>query len=131
LRNTIFGAAANLLLLGAAMAFWRPPMLLMVPIAYSLAQIVNVWHAATNVRKHLGQVFAGLRVVIWRLTLVVAAAVMAMIPIRLWLAPELAAGPTALIVGGLTTCLVGTLTLGAGALLVTPTEIRQIIQNSR
>jgi putative peptidoglycan lipid II flippase len=130
LRNTVYGAAANLLLLGAAMALWRPPMLLMVPISYSLAQIVNVWHAATKVRAYLGEVFAGLRVVIWRLALVVAAAVSAMIPIRLWLAPDLVAGPPALIAGGLATCIVGALTLGAGALLVTPTEVRKVIRSS-
>ena len=130
LRNTVYGAVANLLLLGAAMALWRPPMLLMVPIAYSLAQIVNVWHAATKVRAYLGEVFAGLRVVIWPLALVVAAAVSAMIPIRLWLAPDLTARPQALIAGGLATCLVGALALGVGALLVTPTEVRQVIRRS-
>jgi peptidoglycan biosynthesis protein MviN/MurJ (putative lipid II flippase) len=131
LRNTIYGAAANLLFLGAAMVFWRPPMLLMVPIAYSLAQIVNVWHAAISVREYLGDALAGLRGVIWRLTLVVAAAVLAMIPIRLWLAPDLAAGPASLIVGGLATCLAGAVTLGAGAVIVTPAEVRRVIRSSR
>ncbi len=131
LRNTIYGAAANFLFLGVAMVFWRPPTLFMVPIAYSLAQIVNVWHAAISVRKHLGEAFAGIRGVIWRLTLVVAAAVIVMIPIRLWLAPDLAARPASLIVGGLATCLAGTFALGAGALLVTPADVRRRIRSSR
>jgi putative peptidoglycan lipid II flippase len=131
LRNTIYGAVANFLLLGAAMAFWRTPTLLMVPIAYALAQIVNVWHAAVSVREYLGDTLADLRGVVGRLALVVAAAVIFMIAIRLWLAPDLSAEPATLIVGGLAASLVGTITLGAGALLVTPADVRRVIRISR
>lgn len=131
LRNTIYGAAANFLFLGAMVVGWRPPIeLLMVPIAYSLAQIVNVWHVAIIVRGHLGEVLAGLRGVVLRLTLLVAAALVTMIPIRLWLAPDLTGAPASLIAAGLITGLVGMLTFGAGALLIAAAEDRQFMRGS-
>jgi putative peptidoglycan lipid II flippase len=118
LRNTIYGAVSNLVLLGAAMVLWQPPLpLLMVPIAFSLSQIVNAWHAASIVRRYVGEALAVLQGLTWRSMLLVVAALATMIPIRLWLAPDLTGPPSSLIVGGLATSLVGALALGAGALI--------------
>ena len=128
LRNTIYGAVSNLVLLGAAMLLWQPPLpLLIVPIAFSLSQVVNAWHAASTVRRYLGEALAVLQGLTWRSMLLVAAGIATMIPIRLWLAPDLTGSPVSLIIAGLATSLVGALVLGAGVLLAkgSATQITQ------
>jgi putative peptidoglycan lipid II flippase len=125
LRNTIYGAVVNLALLGSMAIGWRPSLeLLVVPIAYSLAQVVNLAHAAAIVRGQLGPTFPGLRAALLRLGAIVVAGTAIMIPLRLWLAPDLLGTPTTLILAGLATAGAGALTFGAGSLLLAPDELR-------
>lgn len=117
LRNTVYGSVANLALLGSMVVGWRPsPEILIVPIAYSLAQVVNVLHAAAVVRGQVGTALPTFGEVGRRILWTVAAAVAAMLPVRLLLVPHLTGPPLKLVATGLLTALVGVLVLGAGTL---------------
>ena len=114
LRNTLYGAIANLVLLGGLAAGWHWPLeLLIVPIAYSLAQIVNAGHAASVVRRQLGSVLPDLREALAPLV-VIGAAAAAMVTVRLWLVPGMVGPPVSLLAAGLVTAATGVLILGAG-----------------
>ncbi len=55
LRNTVYGALANLAFLAVFAALWEWPLkILIVPIAYGLAQIVNTWHAFHVAKRQVG-----------------------------------------------------------------------------
>lgn len=117
LRNTIYGAIANICLLGAMLVGWRPsPELLIVPVAYSLAQVVNVWHAAVTVKGQFGMAFPNIGGEGIRMAWTVAAAVAVMLPIRIWVVPQLTGPPLTLLMTGALTAVVGVVVLGAGAL---------------
>jgi putative peptidoglycan lipid II flippase len=118
LRNTIYGGIANLALLGSLIVGWRPsPEILIVPIAFSLAQIVNVWHAAAVVRRQIGTALPTFGGEGRRILGTVAVAVAIMLPLRLVLVPDLAGPPLTLVLTGLVTAVAGVLVLGAGTFL--------------
>lgn len=117
LRNTVYGGIANLALLGAMVVGWRPsPEILIVPIAFSLAQIVNVWHAAAVVQRQIGTALPTFGDVGRRTLWTVAAAVAIMLPVRWVLVPDLAGPPLTLLLTGVLTAVAGVLVLGAGTL---------------
>lgn len=115
LRNTIYGALANFLLLGIMALGWRPPLeVLMIPIAYSLAQLVNVFHAAWVVRRQTALAFADLGVGLIRPAGIAAAAVLVMLPLRRWFDAALGSSAGSLVMVGVLTALAGVVILGAG-----------------
>jgi len=131
LRNTVYGAVANLVLLGGLAAGWQWPLeLLVVPIAYSLAQIVNVVHAAAVVRRQLGAVLPGLREALAPLVVIGAAAAV-MVTVRLWLFPGLVEPPISLMAAGLVTALAGALILGTGTMRVAAVDGRLMVRPGR
>lgn len=132
LRNTSYGAVANLGVLAVMLLTWRPPLaILMIPIAYGIAQTVNVWHAAVAVRRQLGPPFAGLERVVAKVAIVVLAASIVMVVVRTWLSPA-PAGPPLILVGvGLATAAAGAISLAAGWLLAAPAEARRLLAKLR
>ncbi|MGI8518894.1 MAG: murein biosynthesis integral membrane protein MurJ [Acidimicrobiia bacterium] len=132
LRNTYYGAAANFVLLGVMFFVWRTPLaILMVPIAYGMAQVVNVWHAAWAVRRDFEPAFAGLKAVIARLAVVSAWALIVMVLIRMWLSPDLNATPRELILAGLASAAAGAAGFAIGWLVAFPVEARDFAAKRR
>ena len=88
LRNTIYGVVANLVLLPTAVfglqLFGARPVI-GVAVAYSLAQYVNVAHAAYRVRAIAGAPWQGLRWFVVKLVLASTASVIAMLVVESWL----------------------------------------------
>jgi murein biosynthesis integral membrane protein MurJ len=88
LRNTIYGVVANLVLLPVAVgaiALLGGHAVLGVAVAYSLAQYVNVAHAAYRVRSVAGSPWRGLGAFTLKLTLASAFSALAMVPAERWL----------------------------------------------
>lgn len=128
LRNTIYGAMANVGLLFLLVPLWGlPNKILVVPIAYSLAQIVNAVHAHRVASRQLGspQIHKGLLAP----TLAIGVAAIAMFATLLALSGLRAKTATELIGIGLVTTLVGTLALVISGQLVLPGGLRSLIPN--
>ena len=88
LRNTIYGVVANLVLLPAAVgaiALFGGRALLGVAVAYSLAQYVNVAHAAYRVRSVAGSPWRGIGSIALKLSLASGLSALAMVPAARWL----------------------------------------------
>lgn len=88
LRNTIYGVVANLVLLPLAVGgiyLAGGHAVIGVALAYSLAQYVNVAHAAYRVRSVAGSPWQGLGGFAGKLAVASVVSVLAMIPVELWL----------------------------------------------
>jgi putative peptidoglycan lipid II flippase len=88
LRNTIYGVIANLVLLPisvGAFAASGGPAVLGVGVAYSIAQYVNVAHAAYRVRSITGSPWRGSAPFVLKVALASALSALAMVPLELWL----------------------------------------------
>ena len=91
LRNTIYGVVANLALLPAAvgaMALIGRPQVLGIGVAYSLAQYVNVAHAAYRVRSVAGSPWRGMIRFVLKLGLASGLSTAAMLLASQWLGLE-------------------------------------------
>jgi peptidoglycan biosynthesis protein MviN/MurJ (putative lipid II flippase) len=129
LRNTIFGALVNIVILFALYFFWQPRLeILIVPIAYGVAQAVNVWHAAVVVRHDVGPPFAGVSRGGLRFAVVLLATLAAMLIVLIPLSRGLTGSPVSLVAAGIASALVGMLTLAAGSRWVAPSEVRGFLK---
>ena len=132
LRNTIFGAVANVALLFAMYFFWQPRLeILIVPIAYGMAQAVNVWHAAVVVRHDVGPPFAGVSRGGLRFAVVLLVTLGAMLAVLIPLSRGLTGSPITLVVAGIASALVGMFALAVGSMWVAPTEVRGFLKRSQ
>ena len=128
LRNTIYGVIANLALLpiavGAIAAGAGPPVL-GVGIAYSVAQYVNVAHAAYRVRSIAGSPWRGLGQFGLKIALASAASALAMVPMELWLGLYRPQPRLVELAGLVAVSLVGLAVLGVALGLLFMNEIRR------
>ncbi len=88
LRNTIYGVVANLVLLPAAvgaMMLANAPPVIGVALAYSLAQYVNVAHAAYRIRAVAGSPWRGIAPDALKLALASVLSAVAMVATEAWL----------------------------------------------
>ncbi|MDQ6719187.1 MAG: oligosaccharide flippase family protein [Candidatus Dormibacteraeota bacterium] len=127
LRNTIYGVVANLVLLPAAVgaiALAGGPAVIGVAVAYSIAQYVNVAHAAYRVRSVAGSPWRGTAPLALKVALASGLSALAMLPAERWL--ELERPKTRLVeLGGLVAVgLIGLVVLGGALGLLFFREIR-------
>lgn len=88
LRNTVYGVLANLVLLPlavGAIVLTGGPGVVGVAAAYSLAQYVNVAHAAYRVGSVAGNPWSGLGPFALKVTVATVLCTVAMVPAELWL----------------------------------------------
>lgn len=124
LRNTIYGALANLVALGILYTSWNgEAKLLIVPVAYAVAQLVNTAHAGRLVRSQLD----GFRFPSRDLSLpllVVLLSALAMIFAVVALQGPWGGSPVGLMATGLSTSIVGAIVLLVAAHHVIPGGFR-------
>lgn len=128
LRNTLYGGLANVVALGILYAVWTMPLkILIVPISYALAQIVNTLHARRSAVDKIGSIgrIDGLARPIVAIGLS-AAAMAATVSTSLRV---LGPGRAEMIVAGLTSALVGLITLTTATRLLVPGGWRILIPN--
>jgi hypothetical protein len=109
--------------------FWQPRLeILIVPIAYGIAQAVNVWHAVVVVRHDVGPPFADVSRGGLRFAVVLLVTLGAMLVVVIPLSRGLTESPITLVVAGIASALVGMFALAVGSMWVAPTEVRGFLK---
>jgi putative peptidoglycan lipid II flippase len=127
LRNTIYGVVANLVLLPVAvgtMAAFGGPAVLGVGVAYSIAQYVNVAHAAYRVRAIAGSPWRGLGPFALKVAIASGLSALAMLPLELWLGLDHPKARLAELAGLIEVAAVGFAVLGGALGLLFVNDIR-------
>ena len=113
--------------LGAMYFFWQPRLeILIVPIAYGVAQAVNVWHAAVVVRHDIGPPFAGVSRGGLRFAVVLLVTLGAMLVVLIPLSRGLTGSPVSLVAAGIASAWLGCSL--PGSLWVAPSEVRGFLE---
>ncbi len=127
LRNTVYGAMANLLLLAVLMMSWEfSNKVLIVPIAYGAAQLVNTWHAYRVTRLQIGVPVINVRR-LYRPLAAIAISAAAMI-LSITFAPEIwSQSPSGLIAQGTSVAFVGLVVLALSSQTLLKGGLRSLV----
>jgi putative peptidoglycan lipid II flippase len=128
LRNTVYGVVANLVLLPLAVggiALFGGPAVIGVGVAYSLAQYVNVAHAAYRVRSVAGSPWRGIGPIALKMGLASVLSALAMLPAERWLGLDLPHSRLGEIAGLVEVGAIGAVVLGGALGLLFYKELRR------